>query len=352
MTRLLSVLVAVAALTGVLASCQPAPAAETYTWAGWGHSWLSSDWENTPGRHYRDLVALEDPAAAGFENHARSGWTAPDVAAVFVGARNPHRWQPGASGYRVVLHSVLNDLLVHGTRPAALAGAKAALRSMIVTAGAVTFASHRNPMFTWHGPWTVRSTVAGRAGTVAATRTPGATVTYRSPGLHHLHLIGHDNQARPGAVARISWPGGGKDSPTGGKHRQGSNHPDAPRLDHVNMVVTVPAPAGVPVTVTNVDGGHLWVNGVTRPSDTPPPVYLMVEQALPWEAWPGYHGSTRGLAVYNDLLRRVAAGFDHARVVDASPGWNPATMVGDDGLHANDHGMRHLADALLAKVAR
>ena len=56
--------------------------------------------------------------------------------------------------------------------------------------------------------------------------------------------------------------------------------------------------------------------------------------------------SDGAIDAYNATLRGAAYRYQFARVV-AIEGWQPNTMIATDGVHPNDHGHRHLAQAVV-----
>ena len=61
---------------------------------------------------------------------------------------------------------------------------------------------------------------------------------------------------------------------------------------------------------------------------------------------PFHRASDGAIDAYNATLRGAASRYQFARVV-AIEGWQLNTMIATDGVHPNDHGHRHLAQAVV-----
>lgn len=90
------------------------------------------------------------------------------------------------------------------------------------------------------------------------------------------------------------------------------------------------------------------VDALLPQSATPPLIVLVKPVATPNAAT---HNKPALLEYLRTVPDTVAAEFGkHVLVIDPAPGWNPATMLGDDNLHPVEAGQEHVANAVTAGI--
>lgn len=129
-----------------------------------------------------------------------------------------------------------------------------------------------------------------------------------------------------------------------------TQHKTAGALGQVFVAVTIPlrgiGTGAHTIRITNTTlNAHLWFVGWGIPATNPPTALVMKAPPL---ATP-YTAANPSILTFNGYIDTVLAASPYndgtAIVVDGARGWDSATMTHSDGLHPNDRGYAHLADA-------
>lgn len=314
----------------------------------YGDSWTASDIENTPGLRAIQQVHAELELGT-LTNRAVNGSRAGDAARRAVGTDGT--FVPG-SAELVVVAVGLNDLLQADTavQRAATVNHLRALLAVLSAAERIENSAATGVTGTWAGVGP-NATMSG--GMSASTTTEGATATYAitTPGTYYLLTFGLKPgfPGGPGGILTVTQGGttlgvvdlDSQHVDTGMTLTQGFG-PLALRLENVvagTLTVTF-STAGRP-------GAIGYIDAFVRVADTPPTVLAVKPVEVP-----------AALYAMPDLLAHIRSAYDtlaaelgdHVVVCDPATGWNTATMIGPDGIHPNDTGMTHLADAYVAAL--
>lgn len=313
----------------------------------YGDSWTASDIENTPG--LRAIQQLHAALELGtLTNRAVNGSRAGDAARRAVGTDGT--FTPGSAELAVVAVG-LNDLLQADTavQRASTVNHLRALLAVLSAAERIDNSAATAVTGTWAGVGP-NATMSG--GAAATTSTNGATATYAitTPGTYYLLTFGLE----PG----FAGTGGGILTVTQGATTLGVVDLDS---QHVNTLTLTQGFGPLALRLENVVAGDLvvtfsnagrpgavgYIDGFVRIDDDPPTVLAV----KPVEVPSALYAKPALLAHIRDAYDTLAAELgDHVVVCDPAAGWNAAGMIGPDGIHPNDAGMTHLADAYVAAL--
>lgn len=312
----------------------------------YGHSYLAlSHFGATAEQRYINRVGRR--LAMNVVNRATGGWFMQDAAVDAIGTRRP--WAVGTHGV-VVLDATTNNVLHAKGSAADLRGFEHGLRAFL------QYVSLDYKLNEDHG------------------------LIRRSSGYLSAHpdfCSGQSWRLKPGqsgnaTLATVSWERvvvgvGGHDGGSGGvfdvvvdgvvRATVDTNYQTVQTKYGGRRFVPIAVPLELGVgnhTIQVRPAGNAAASGsgplfeyVARPAATPPRVVVMRGVYLP--SYPeGVSDATYD--AYNAIIDSVAAEFANVAVCDAAVGWDPATMVGSDGIHANGRGHAHLAGALEAAI--
>lgn len=312
----------------------------------YGDSWTASDTYNTPGQ--RAIEQLASRLGLTVTNHAQNGDMIGDGAEKSIGGTLGRAYAPGSSD--LVLSHFTNDL-----KSTDDAQKRASLRHYLRAHYAVLSAAERieESTATKTGTWSTNSGAwFPSGGQNASTTQNGATATFTvtTPGRYVLLLFGTRGSA-VGGIFTISQGGVtlatvDTDETVSAVERN-ANNVGPLGIELGNLV------AGdllVSFSTAGRSGASGFLDALVRIDEADPPTVLAVKPVTVTYTGPPTYVKPDLLADIRAAIDTVAAEFPNVIVCDPLPGWNTATMLGADGLHPNDTGMTHLADAMEASL--
>jgi len=330
----------------------PSPALEGVPLYGYGHSYLAGLHNGiAPGQRYMERTARR--LGMAYVPRAVSGYQMQDAALDLL--NGPRAWTVGTSGV-VVLDATINDTKNHGTDAQALRGyrwsLRAALRYLSLSSaipedsGSITPTGDGERIavadFTGGHNWRM---TAGQYGVASwSFTTTGSNMVIGFGGLDDSDGGEFDVLADGQVVAGIDTDNVCRTSATGRPYCPVTVQPTLADGPHSIAV----RPRGTAAT-----GKGPYLDYVGTLSKTPPLIVLVRPLPLPGDGY--LLADAAAVEAYADVQFQEAATARaqgvNVVIVDPSPGWNPATMIGADGLHPSPRGHAHIADALCGLLA-
>jgi hypothetical protein len=308
----------------------------------YGHSYLALDYYGmSPQQRYINRVGRR--LGMNVVNRATGGWFMQDAASDAIGTRRP--WGVGTPGV-VVIDATTNNARKTGASVLDLRGYEHALRALTHYVSLDTKLEDDNPMVGRAGGYIgahVESSnghnfriPAGKAGHVTVNNLPWPKIVVGLCG-----IVGASGafEVMLNGQLRATVATGGQTVATATGRRNST--PIAVPLDAgpgVHSVHVRPAGGGV----SGANGPFL--DYVGRLAAAPPRIFVVKGVPIP-----GVPASV--FDQYNALIDEVAGELPNVTAVDPRPGWDVATMVGADQVHATARGHAHIADALEAAIA-
>lgn len=315
-------------------------AAEMMPLIGYGHSWVASALAASTRWLERVSERLHTPLVL----RAQNGSTAEDLANTVIGT---NAYEPGGRGLVIMETGAaeIRDATPWDTVPKAISIEENLRAAVLAVLGGPRDNVDGNAGWSLNdfwargaGGWGANLTEPKASGGAwLYTTYPGDDAAKEFPAGTYVVALGsiaHDYM--PGATVDILLDGEvvhtvDTDDATWDDTALGSGH--------IARLVTVPAGGGeIRIRKDDVDGTMMIVDYVAPLAPDPAQVVLVRE--------------VLGAKQVNDLAQAAldAAIADlnpaHVTVVDPRPGWNPDTMLGGDGIHPNDRGTAHLAEAV------
>lgn len=330
----------------------------------YGHSYLAGDYFGQLAAS-RYINRVNGRARFGsLTNRAVSGFRMQDAALDAVGTRDAGKtWAPGSKGV-VVLDCTLNDVRSNGGSAQALLGYRHSLQSLL------HFLSLQATP-TESAAWTHTGGMASATFTDAyqgtnSRLTPGTTGTVSTQLVGTKGVIGAAGLSGVAAGDSFEVLVDGAVYTTFSTHLQGlSSSASGAARNWVPMVIPLVGLTDTTHTVAvrslnnaTLTGTGPFVDYLGYHSATPPTIVVMKVARI---TAAGYAGGGAGATdatvdAYNQVIDEVVAlaathGLTNVLVCDPRPGWDPATMLGSDGMHPNARGHAHLAAALARTLA-
>jgi hypothetical protein len=314
------------------------------TLIAYGDSYTSDNTHNTPGQ--RAIQQLTSRLGLGtVTNHAQAGDMIGDGAEKSIGGTGGRFYVPGASD--LVLSHFTNDLKSTDT-----AQKRSSLLHYLRAHYAVLSAAERieESTATKTGSWGTNSGAwFPSGGENASTTANGATATFTvtTPG-RYVQLFFGTRGSVVGGIFTVTQGGvtlGTIDTDeTVSQVERNANSVGPIALDLGTL-----AAGSVVVTFSTAgrSGATGFLDALVRIDETAPPTILAVKPVTVTYA---SYVKPDLLAAIRAAIDTVATEYDNVIVCDPLPGWNTATMLGADGLHPNDAGMTHIADAMEAAL--
>jgi hypothetical protein len=306
----------------------------------YGHSYLT--WPSP--RTY--LARLQHRHGWDLTNAGYPGEQCKDTAARVIGSNSPTHWTPGSRQF-VLLDCAANDISAHGTT--GLTGYRNALRAIIgytslegvLESSTATLSAGMS--VSTNSEWSGGSMVYGRGtATLWAADRPGpwwigyyGISSTTNGGTFKVY-------ADPGNRLLATVPVGGQAQPSPGRSWTAAA---------IKVTLDTPASTFRVVKDDTLEGAYLdWWGHVNE--DPRPRIVLPMQPHLSASGKIRFPLMTDATVdAYNAVLQAVATECGpHCVVVDNRPGWDPETMLLEDGIHPNDAGHRHLADAIDAAL--
>ncbi|MFZ1250538.1 MAG: hypothetical protein WAR37_03795 [Candidatus Microsaccharimonas sp.] len=292
------------------------------------------------------------PDLLGFSeviNRGRAGSRMQDITVMAVESGHPISWDPAQRG--VVIIDGLGNNLIEADNAANRSAAVEQLRALVALVS--SSARVEQTSFTFTGGWNDTTSTQSYAsgGSVAITTSSNGEyadipVTEQD---HYVLMHGID-----GTTAR-----GGRFTFTQGATSLGSK-----LLDGTTIRTGREADNGAAPVVFKITGHSAGTIRATFDNNGVPGALGILDAILPQSATPPLiiifkipplTAPTHNKPALYDYLRTlpdiIASEFGkHIIVVDPAPGWDPATMLGADGLHPTKLGVDHLNKAIVSTV--
>jgi hypothetical protein len=272
-----------------------------------------------------------------------------DISVMAVQSGSPIAWDTTQRG--VVLIDGLGNNLIEADTPANRAAALEQLRAMVALVSASSRVEQTD--FTFSSGWvdTTSAQPYASGGTTAIVNAGvGSYADIPVPaGDCYVLMHGLDGTTAPGG--RFTFTQGA--TALGGKSLNGVTVRTGLEADNgaAPVVHKITGHSAGTVRASYSDDGTTgafgFLDALLPQSSTPPLIILM--KTVPITA------PTHNKPALFDYLRtipdQIAAEFgNHIIVVDPAPGWNAATMLGDDNLHPNRVGTKHVNQAILSAL--
>jgi lysophospholipase L1-like esterase len=340
---------------------QVMPVVEGLTALLYGDSWSASDVNNTPGARWPLRVARRTGLTV--TNRAMSGYCTADIARQAIATASPASpIVAGTSG--VVIHAGgINDLRLTDdakTRASHLY----ALRAFVAVAQAMSRLESSSGTITKGTPsaWQTNGLTGQASGdeniglTSAVFNTAYSQyidVPISAAGDYVILTHGTDGTSIRGA--RITATQAGSTTVVASMdavHQPtGSGYPSNTGYGNSGILVRGLSVGTLRITfdAQGLTGPQAWFDALVPVNRVSPPAVILTKPPLPTNAtW----AKPTLLAALHANVDTIAAEFPEAvRVVDLSAGWNPATMLGSDGLHPNDLGEAFVAGKYMTALA-
>lgn len=332
----------------------------------YGHSWVASDFQNTA--NYRALLRFLDRLDAFhfYGNEAKAGIGVDATAFRALG-------DISADGHLIFQPSVvfwvdcfINQVGYCGfTDASAKASILNSLRALLATLCHQT--RIEESAMTASGSWSTSAGTEFSGGSSMFTTQNGAylEVVVNVPASGHIDVVvmGMSDNATtwpfPGADYQVNVDGVlAAAGTTKAQHRQYVGVVAECR-GFCPMVIPLSglAPGNHTIRIirpaTSDAGSYLWVDCILTRRRPLPNILLWTCPRLPWPSlWasysvtPNFHQTTQAEvdALNTAVYAMLAAEFPSVIILDSTEGWDMTTMLGFDGLHANDKGSAYLAN--------
>jgi hypothetical protein len=309
----------------------------------YGHSWVAS----TLAASNRWIDRVAGRLDLTVTNRAANGSTAQDVANLIIGSGYGGAFVPGTRGIVVIECGAAEINAAGAITPVMVRSIEENLRaSILAVLGGVRDEVRApggwvfNEDWQWAGAWAEANAEgsASASNWVYTTAQNDETHKQYTEGTYIVNLAGVDPNLG-GAQVEILVGGNvveAVDTSLATYDETGGN-------GKISRLITIPA-GGAELRVRKADAnGPFLVLDYVAPLDPHPAQVVVVREVLV--------GDNDNDAV-NDAITAAVEGLDpaHVTVVDPRPGWNPATMIGVDGVHPNDRGTAHIANAVEAEL--
>jgi hypothetical protein len=284
---------------------------------GFGTSYIKGGAGADEGTRFADRVAKRQNALS-YTNWGNNGWRAEMI----LGTVRTN-WVPNTRAF-VTVCCAYNDVNQFGNSGAVIT-TREGFRGILAHLSAQVSLPITDAAFSWSAGWTAG--VTSTAGSFVDVAWTGDTA--------HL-VVDYINGTAPTLTATTTGAGTvAKTVNVGGYFFP---------VTYGVMTLSGFGPGAHTVRVTATGTGTATVRGLLVQSPNPPLVAWFKEG--PAGAWSGgatatYNGYLKD--VYHPAMATVAAGFTNVVPVDVGTDWNPATMLGPDGVHPNDAGNAYIA---------